>query len=199
MSFLPEDLLRHPTRWLFKFLSAQRLTETPYKVTVHVPFRSRTYWDTLQDDRSSSFPPKDLLRHPTRWPFKFLPPLEKRAYSNTKFLSALSPYSRKPGLFGPNVSICAKGVSRGVHNIAFLLFFDSNERVCTFQALQWKLKRQTMKMKRQHLMLLLLVTPRGQRVFHPCWKKMMGVTNKAVYALPICSIRQWWHEAELSE
>ena len=34
------------------------------------------------------------------------------------------PYSRKPSPFGPNVSICAKGVSRGVHNIAFLLSPD---------------------------------------------------------------------------
>lgn len=70
-----------------------------------------------------------------------VPPLsthsEQKAYSDTlqgplseqdkwpfKFLSALSPYSRKPGLFGPDVSICAKGVSRGVHNIAFLLSPD---------------------------------------------------------------------------
>ena len=40
------------------------------------------------------------------------------------FLSAPSPYSRKPGPFGANVSICAKGVSRGVHNIAFLVSPD---------------------------------------------------------------------------
>lgn len=39
-------------------------------------------------------------------------------------VSVLSPYSRKPGLFGPNVSIFAKGVSKGVHNIAFLLSPD---------------------------------------------------------------------------
>ena len=44
-------------------------------------------------------------------------------------VSVLSPYSRKPGLFGPNVSIFAKGVSRGVHNIAFLL---SPDRFCAF-------------------------------------------------------------------
>src|SRR6266436_4971026 len=41
-----------------------------------------------------------------------------------RFLSTLSPYSRKPSLFGPKMSICAKGVSRGVHNIAFLLSPD---------------------------------------------------------------------------
>jgi len=46
-----------------------------------------------------------------------------------RFLSTLSPYSRKPSLFGPNMSICAKGVSRGVHNIAFLL---SPDCFCTF-------------------------------------------------------------------
>src|SRR6266478_1309772 len=39
-----------------------------------------------------------------------------------RFLSTLSPYSRKPSLFGPKMSICAKGVSRGVHNIAFFFF-----------------------------------------------------------------------------
>ena len=39
-------------------------------------------------------------------------------------LSTLSPYSRKPSPFGPKMSICAKGVSRGVHNIAFLLSPD---------------------------------------------------------------------------
>ena len=33
-------------------------------------------------------------------------------------------YSRKPSPFGPNMSICAKGVSRGVHNIAFSLSPD---------------------------------------------------------------------------
>ena len=38
---------------------------------------------------------------------------------SVRFLSTLSPYSRKPGPFGPNMSVCAKGVSRGVHNIAF--------------------------------------------------------------------------------
>src|SRR6267142_370469 len=43
---------------------------------------------------------------------------EQRAFS------APSPYSRKPGPFGENVSICAKGVSRGIHNIAFLLSPD---------------------------------------------------------------------------
>src|ERR1700733_10004476 len=36
-----------------------------------------------------------------------------------RFLSTLPPYSRKPSPFGPNMSVCAKGVSRGVHNIAF--------------------------------------------------------------------------------
>src|ERR1700755_1255501 len=41
-----------------------------------------------------------------------------------RFLSTLSPYSRKPSPFGPNMSVCAKGVSRGVHNIAFLLSPD---------------------------------------------------------------------------
>ena len=39
-------------------------------------------------------------------------------------VSVLSPYSRKPGLFGPNVSVFAKGVSKGVHNIAFSLWPD---------------------------------------------------------------------------
>jgi hypothetical protein len=39
-------------------------------------------------------------------------------------VSVLSPYSRKPGLFGANVSIFAKGVSKGVHNIAFSLWPD---------------------------------------------------------------------------
>ena len=41
-----------------------------------------------------------------------------------RFLSTLLPYSRKPSPFGPNMSVCAKGVSRGVHNIAFLLSPD---------------------------------------------------------------------------
>lgn len=41
-----------------------------------------------------------------------------------RFLSTLSPYSRKPSPFGPNMSVCAKGVSRGVHNIAFSLSPD---------------------------------------------------------------------------
>jgi hypothetical protein len=44
-------------------------------------------------------------------------------------LSTLSPYSRKPSPFGPKMSIFAKGVSRGVHNIAFLL---SPDRFCAF-------------------------------------------------------------------
>lgn len=39
-------------------------------------------------------------------------------------LSTLPPYSRKPSPFGPRMSICAKGVSRGVHNIAFSLSPD---------------------------------------------------------------------------
>ena len=39
------------------------------------------------------------------------------------------PYSRKPGLVGPDVSIFPKGVSRGVHNIAFLL---SPDHFCVF-------------------------------------------------------------------
>src|SRR6266478_4300157 len=46
-----------------------------------------------------------------------------------RFLSTLSPYSRKPSLFGPKMSICAKGVSRGVPNFAFLLWVD---RFCAF-------------------------------------------------------------------
>jgi hypothetical protein len=40
------------------------------------------------------------------------------------FLSTLSPYNRKTSLFGPDMFICAKGVSTGVHNIAFLLLPD---------------------------------------------------------------------------
>lgn len=39
-------------------------------------------------------------------------------------LSALPPYSRKPGPYGPTMSICAKVMSRGVHNIAFSLSPD---------------------------------------------------------------------------
>jgi hypothetical protein len=39
-------------------------------------------------------------------------------------LSALPPYSRKPGLYGPTMSVCAKAMSRGVHNIAFSLSPD---------------------------------------------------------------------------
>lgn len=40
-----------------------------------------------------------------------------------RFLSTLPPYSRKPSPFGPNLSVCTKGVSRGVHNIAFFACF----------------------------------------------------------------------------
>ena len=39
-------------------------------------------------------------------------------------LSALPPYSRKPGLYGPTMSVCAKAMSIGVHNIAFSLSPD---------------------------------------------------------------------------
>jgi hypothetical protein len=39
-------------------------------------------------------------------------------------LSALPPYSRKPGPYGPTMSVCAKVMSRGVHNIAFSLSPD---------------------------------------------------------------------------
>jgi hypothetical protein len=39
-------------------------------------------------------------------------------------LSVLPPYSRKPGPYGPTMSICAKVMSRGVHNIAFSLSPD---------------------------------------------------------------------------
>src|SRR5580693_9293969 len=59
----------------------------------------------------------------------------ERAYSGN-FLSAPSPYSRKPGPFGANVSICAKGVSTGVHNIAFSLSpdcFCENDLLFCFQ------------------------------------------------------------------
>lgn len=66
------------------------------------------YSDTLQGPLSEQ----------EKWPFKFL--------------SVLSPYSRKPGLFGPNVSICAKGVSRGVHNIAFSLSPDNFRAIDLF-------------------------------------------------------------------
>ena len=54
-----------------------------------------------------------------------------RPQESDPIVSSISPlpYSRKPGLFGPHVSIFAKGVSRGVHNIAFLL---SPDRFCTF-------------------------------------------------------------------
>jgi len=41
-----------------------------------------------------------------------------------RFPSTLPPYSRKPSPFGANMSICAKRVSRGVHNIAFSLSPD---------------------------------------------------------------------------
>jgi hypothetical protein len=49
-----------------------------------------------------------------------------RPQESDPIVSGISPlpYSRKPGLFGPNVSIFAKGVSKGVHNIAFLLLPD---------------------------------------------------------------------------
>jgi hypothetical protein len=39
-------------------------------------------------------------------------------------LSAPPPYSRKPGPYGPTMSVCAKVMSRGVHNIAFSLSPD---------------------------------------------------------------------------
>lgn len=57
-------------------------------------------------------------------------------------LSALPPYSRKPGPYGPTMSICAKVMSRGVHNIAFSLSpdgfwaFDS-VFFSTFLSLTW--------------------------------------------------------------
>lgn len=41
-------------------------------------------------------------------------------------LSALPPYSRKPGPYGPTMSVCAKVMSRGVHNIAFSLSPDDS-------------------------------------------------------------------------
>lgn len=61
-------------------------------------------------------------RGPTR--YTLLRPCLEPACVPSGSLSTLSPYSRKPSLFGPNMSICAKGVSRGVHNIAFLLSPD---------------------------------------------------------------------------
>jgi len=78
---------------------------------------------------SLSQPPLKCHYHPES------PPMEERTYTRRPYkatikwpfklpLSVLSPYSRKPGLFGPNVSIFAKGVSKGVHNIAFLLSPD---------------------------------------------------------------------------
>lgn len=45
-------------------------------------------------------------------------PTGKSRRSPFEFLSTHSPYSRKPSPFGANTSIQAKGVSRGVHNIA---------------------------------------------------------------------------------
>src|SRR5712675_2066374 len=53
---------------------------------------------------SSPHQRKGPTGNPTRSPFEFL--------------STLSPYSRNPSPFGANTSIHAKGVSRGVHNIA---------------------------------------------------------------------------------
>jgi len=50
--------------------------------------------------------------------------LQRPASVPFRSLSALPPYSRKPLPYGPKVSICAKGVSRGVHNIAFSLSPD---------------------------------------------------------------------------
>lgn len=44
-------------------------------------------------------------------------------------LSAFPPYSRKPGPYGPTMSVCAKVMSRGVHNIAFSLSPDDS---CAF-------------------------------------------------------------------
>jgi hypothetical protein len=41
-------------------------------------------------------------------------------------LSAFPPYSRKPGPYGPTMSVCAKVMSRGVHNIAFSLSPDDS-------------------------------------------------------------------------
>jgi hypothetical protein len=64
-----------------------------------------------------------LKRHHRRGP---TPEHPTRPQKSDPIVSSISPlpYSRKPGLFGPNVSIFAKGVSRGVHNIAFLLSPD---------------------------------------------------------------------------
>jgi hypothetical protein len=50
------------------------------------------------------------------------PPAERQASLQVPFNPPS--YSRKPGPQGQNMSICAKGVSRGVHNIAFLLSPD---------------------------------------------------------------------------
>ena len=63
---------------------------------------------------------------------------EERTYTHTPLqglrYQSSPPYSRKPGLFGPNVSVSAKGVSRGIHNIAFLLSPDC------FRAFDFKIK-----------------------------------------------------------
>jgi hypothetical protein len=76
--------------------------------------------------RANTHPPfQHIQSRGLTWaPYKVLLRNSVQQATLLEFLSAPSPYSRKPGLFGPNVSICAKGVSRGVHNIAFLLSPD---------------------------------------------------------------------------
>ena len=89
------------------------------------PFFNPLHSKHLLERRANSRPPfntfraEGLLGHPTRSSCRTVS--DKSPF---EFLSVPSPYSRKPGPFGPNVSICEKGVSTGVHNIAFLLWPD---------------------------------------------------------------------------
>lgn len=74
-----------------------------------------------EQTQAPPFNPRLKRREPTRHPTKTT---FRTGKCSLQVPFGPPSYSRKPSPFGPNMSICAKGVSRGVHNIAFSLSPD---------------------------------------------------------------------------
>lgn len=92
----------------------------PVTASLH-PRHSSKAKGLLKRDKQTQVAPSTLEKRAYSTPYKDRPP-NRQASLQVPF----SPpsYSRKPSPFGPKMSICAKGVSTGVHNIAFLLLPD---------------------------------------------------------------------------
>jgi len=130
----PTSFHNHQARPLWISLPTKRDSLTQHK-TGQPTIRKRPTGEA--SNTKSLQPPFNLNTahvYPTRrdngqpirdWRPSLRAPSEEWAKKNLlQSLSALPPYSRKPGPYGPTMSVCAKVMSRGVHNIAFSLSPD---------------------------------------------------------------------------